>query len=404
MKQWADIAPGLPTLRLSLVALIVFFQSAEVSTSWLTVMATPLWLVQVLAFPALFVVTGFLLSASLRRNPRKTVVRRRALRVLPPVVIAIAGCALGLGPLLTSRPLASYFADPGTWAYFANLVAVPVYALPGVFEFNNAAQTVNPVVTVFPSYALLLATGVAAPSGDRRATLFVIAIASATASAAIAARIFDFLPGDPRSLLRIALAGPGFGMLLAGWVGILIDKLRDKVKLNGVMLAVAAMILLAVSLRGNPGWWDNPVFWIVITPVLAYIVIWLAMTPLPWARVAVLAEPLLWPILLLAYPLQQAVIDRGPREQTVVVNFAIVLVPLVIAAALSWRLTGRLGGSSNTDGQLVQVAQSLTERPLRARRSLRSRLSDAAMPLALIVVVGLVMVIAMAMLFLALSR
>lgn len=80
-----------------------------------------------------FVISGFLIAASLERSTVKRYLWSRCLRILPGLVVAVSLCTLVLGPLLTSDP--DYWRSPGTWRYLANnaLLIQTEYNLPGVF-------------------------------------------------------------------------------------------------------------------------------------------------------------------------------------------------------------------------------------------------------------------------------
>ncbi|MET7245045.1 acyltransferase [Methylobacterium sp. EM32] len=85
-----------------------------------------------------FAVSGFLVTMSLmRRGPRDYVVAR-ALRIVPGLVAATLAVALGLGSLMTDRPLSAYWADPGLWRFIQGTLTTfkSNAALPGVFSEN----------------------------------------------------------------------------------------------------------------------------------------------------------------------------------------------------------------------------------------------------------------------------
>lgn len=404
LRNWDGVVPGLATVRLLLVLAVVAFGSAEVSDSWLAVMRTPLWIVQVTALPALFVLAGFLLSMARRRTSRVAFLVTRARRTLPAVVVLVLVSVLGLGPALTTRPAGSYFGDPTTWSYLANLAAFPVYALPGVFEFNNVAGVVNAMVGVFPIYALLVATVAAAPAAGRRGVGVVALVAALIVVCAVGARLLERFPTDPRNVVRVVFSGPGLGMLLGGWLGVLADRLRTRVGTDNRVTIAAAVVLAAVALRGNAGWADSPLFWVVVTPVLAYATLTAAFSSSMRVQSAARVQPLLLPILLFAYPLQQAIIDRGPRAQGAILNFTLAIVPLAgLALAYRWLVGKRVDGGSAMQ-PVVLAASAPQQGRMRARRPVRARVTDLAGPIVLIVAVGALMVLVMGMLYLALSR
>ncbi len=94
------------------------------------------------------VMSGYLVLKSLQRSTSvKQYLWRRFLRIYPPLVVALLLCALVMGPVFTTLPLASYFRHPDTWLnpVFSLRVfmvkATP--CLPGVFNNNPEGCAVN---------------------------------------------------------------------------------------------------------------------------------------------------------------------------------------------------------------------------------------------------------------------
>lgn len=93
-----------------------------------------------LAVCVFFMISGYLIPASLVRGSLFRYARKRAQRILPALAAAVLVCALILGPIISSLPLASYFAASGTWVFLGNMIFLPVgFDLPGVFEENPSA-------------------------------------------------------------------------------------------------------------------------------------------------------------------------------------------------------------------------------------------------------------------------
>lgn len=87
------------------------------------------------AVDVFFVISGFLIAASLERNRLPAFLISRALRILPALVVCVALSAFVLGPLLTT--ISDYWHHPEVWHYFlanARLSKSIAYFLPGVFE------------------------------------------------------------------------------------------------------------------------------------------------------------------------------------------------------------------------------------------------------------------------------
>jgi peptidoglycan/LPS O-acetylase OafA/YrhL len=88
-----------------------------------------------IAVDVFFVISGFLIAASLERNRLPSFLISRALRILPGLVVCVAVCAFVIGPLLTTVP--DYWHRSDIWHYFyanATLSKKTQYFLPGVFE------------------------------------------------------------------------------------------------------------------------------------------------------------------------------------------------------------------------------------------------------------------------------
>src|ERR671933_330026 len=93
-----------------------------------------------------FAISGFLVTASWLSDPRpRAFLAKRALRILPALIVTVALTAFLLGPLLTTLSAGSYETASGTASYVVdNIVAVltggtvrdVAYALPGVFGGN----------------------------------------------------------------------------------------------------------------------------------------------------------------------------------------------------------------------------------------------------------------------------
>ena len=100
--------------------------------------------VQTIGVKIFFIISGFLITSSWRKDPH--VVRyalRRILRIIPGLFVVTALCALVLGLAFTELPWRQYLASGGVWRYFRNVLLYPVYDLPGVFAANPYPVAVN---------------------------------------------------------------------------------------------------------------------------------------------------------------------------------------------------------------------------------------------------------------------
>jgi peptidoglycan/LPS O-acetylase OafA/YrhL len=101
-----------------------------------------------------FVVSGFLVTASLfNRNSLAAFAWARFLRIFPGLWVMLVLVVFGLGPVMTTAPLAEYFTSPLTRDYFlhcATIVNGIRHFLPGMFEHNPFNAAVNGSLWTLP--------------------------------------------------------------------------------------------------------------------------------------------------------------------------------------------------------------------------------------------------------------
>src|ERR1700726_3754901 len=111
---------------------------------WLTGNQCILGLIGVFVF---FVISGYLVTESWCRSPLPgRFLLRRTLRIYPGLVVNVALCALVLGPLITSLPLADYFHGQELSDFLTKTLSLnpgPLQ-LPGVlFAQNSVGLHIN---------------------------------------------------------------------------------------------------------------------------------------------------------------------------------------------------------------------------------------------------------------------
>ncbi|MBP6749453.1 MAG: acyltransferase, partial [Xanthomonadaceae bacterium] len=86
------------------------------------------------AVDVFFVISGFLVAASLERRTWRAFLVARALRIYPALVVCVLATVFVLGPVMTTA--ADYWRDATTWRYlWANATLWRAeFWLPGVFE------------------------------------------------------------------------------------------------------------------------------------------------------------------------------------------------------------------------------------------------------------------------------
>lgn len=297
---------GFDLLRLALAVAIVAFHSYTLTHAAISGMA---WQAQVagrLVLPAFFVISGYLVAGSLDRcRGAGHFLALRALRILPALAIVVAATALVLGPLLTSLPVRGYFASPAVLAYFQNILAVPQFGLPGLFESNLRAGVVNGALWTIQLEALCYLL---------LAALAVVARRALTPACALLLLLL---------LLPLHRAVPAADFIACFAAGALLRRAARHVPLHP--LGGIAALAVAFGLVADPA----RLAWAVLP--LAYGVLWLGTRKLPeaWTR-----ADYSYGLYLCAYPLQQTLLHWRPLAWWQVLAIAL---PLALAAAaLLW--------------------------------------------------------------------
>lgn len=145
LSDLAAAPNGFGTIRLIAASMVILSHAFP-----LTGAAEPLELLTggqagmgTLAVAAFFLISGFLIPASMDRGTLKNYAIKRARRIIPALVVAVLVCAFILGPVMTQLPPGAYFTNPLTWRFIGNTAFLPVsYDLPGLFS-GQPLQAVN---------------------------------------------------------------------------------------------------------------------------------------------------------------------------------------------------------------------------------------------------------------------
>ena len=149
-------ANNLGAVRLAAAALVIL------GHSFVMVGATPpAWFgvgVHTLAVRAFFAVSGYLVAGSWLADPAPLrFATRRALRIMPALVVTVLLTVVVVGPLFTTLRLPDYAASPETRTYLWNALLAPYYALPGVFRDGRPFTAVNGSLWSLPVEAAMYA-------------------------------------------------------------------------------------------------------------------------------------------------------------------------------------------------------------------------------------------------------
>jgi len=271
------------------------------------------------AVDVFFVVSGFLIAASLERNSARGYLASRALRILPALVVCVALCVFVLGPLLTTSP--GYWRHPDTWRYLWTNASLwsNAYFLPGVFE-GLPDHAVNGSLWTLPIegrlyVALLVASLMGVLTPRRYTPAWAIAIGTAYAVAAWRHPLPDHL-ANYAWCTAFFITGTLF------WV------VRERMPLDGRLV----IALLALAAIGRGTWW----FHLPYFALVCYGTLWLALAPkLPMIR----HTDLSYGLYLYGWPAAQLVQQHSPGGALHNASWT-TLLALALAAG-SWFLVER---------------------------------------------------------------
>ncbi len=238
-----------------------------------------------------FLISGFLIAASLERHRLRDYLAARALRIFPALIVCVSLCVFVLGPLLTNSP--DYWESSQTWKYLARNITLDKaqYFLPGVFE-NQPHKAVNGSIWSLPVefrlYLLLAALGLLRLlRAWRFNTLFVVGVIAGFA-------LIDVAPLPPWKVANLwCLAFFATGTF--AWVN------RARIVLWWPLLVVA--IGVAATMRGST------YYFIAYFIALSYTTFFVAYVPkLPQIR----HHDISYGLYLYGWPAQQLVLHFAP--------------------------------------------------------------------------------------------
>lgn len=272
-----------------------------------------------LAVDVFFLISGFLVAASIQRNTLREFLLARALRIYPALVVCVVLSVCVLGPLVTTAP--DYWSDATTWRYLWSNASLwrAEFWLPGVFDALPRTAVNGSLWTLPIEGRLYLALMAAGLAGMLAPKLYLPAWALAVAAACAFAYLRAPLPEHLAYLLWVTV------FFITGtlcWV------YRQRIPLS--IWPLLALLAAAVGLRGTQG------FGLVYVPLLAYATFYLALIP----KLPVIAKnDLSYGLYLYGWPMQQLALLAGAT--TVLTNMAAATLVALACAALSWFLIER---------------------------------------------------------------
>ncbi len=320
---------GFDYLRLGLATAVLCSHSIDVSYGVDFAIAFengPIRPLIAIILPMFFALSGFLVAGSLDRcRTMISFIGLRLIRLVPALAFETVLAALILGPLLTKLPLSAYFSDGLLTRYFLNVVGDIQYLLPGMFESNPWAQTVNAQLWTLPFELMcyLALAGLALFGAHRRRRVFALVVISLNLVLA-----GHYVINAGAQGWNPAPVAPGPTLVLAFLYGVALHLYRDVIP-HSRRLGIAAGAVALASLIHPATDYLAPFF-------AAYFTVWLGlMRPRPSALTQ--HGDYSYGIFLFGFPIQQAMIQvMGPGFHDWYWNIAVALPLTILFAAISW--------------------------------------------------------------------
>lgn len=240
--------------------------------------------------PMFFALSGFLVAGSWERTRNlPQFFGYRAIRLVPALTVEVVLSALILGPLVTTLPVIDYFSGDTFRAYFLNILGIPQYHLPGVFESNPYPNAVNVTIWTLPfeleCYLMLAILGLVGLRGRGKALLL-----GAFAIAVVFGTIDLHYSGWQRS------GPPGRVLVVAFLAGLLGYLYRDRITLSRRLFWASTVLGLLLSCKASLA--------MLSLPFVAYCTVWLGMCNPP-KKTFLLRGDYSYGLYLFGFPLQQ---------------------------------------------------------------------------------------------------
>lgn len=343
LDEVQGFGPGFDFLRIFLAVSVVLIHAPLITGTWSPL--DPVWMFQFSILPMFFALSGFLIGGSAQRLVFSSFILNRGFRIMPALVVEIVLSALVLGPLVTSLDLASYFSDERFFRYFLSIVGLIQYELPGVFEnahytrFLNGHEVgiVNGSLWTVPHemFCYLIMSAIIL-LGLLKRPLLVLSFTILVVSGGIALQLTAPHPGRILDSLTYIFAQRGSARLIPAFLaGLLFYQFRYAIPLRWSLVAGCFAGLAAIQFIGTQDWIASVLIQAITTPMLAYITVFLGLTPLP--RLGILnTGDYSYGIYLYSCPIQQTVNWLLPDIRSNAFNFIASLVLTALFAAFSW--------------------------------------------------------------------
>jgi len=274
-----------------------------------------------LAVEVFFAISGYLIAQSWAADPDMArFLARRALRLLPGLVVVVLVAMFVIGPAFTTLSLNDYFASPQTWAYLANIALVLTPKLPGVFQSQPEPQLgVNPPLWSLAYEAAMYVALMAGSVLLSRAPRLVAPLALA-AGVLLLSGLGALLPHGAHACFCFAV---GFGLY----------QFRDSITWRP---DVGFVVFAALAI--GP---DSPELRLATLAALAYTAVGIGRGTSRPARFVTRFGDLSYGVYIWAYPVQRVVNELLGFDSHWALSLTLCVLGTLPLALLSWRFVER---------------------------------------------------------------
>lgn len=288
LDTYRGYGPGFDFLRVALALSIIAWHVATLTGHREMAHNSAFWMFDYALVPAFFALSGFLVAGSGMRLSLKNFMLNRVARIVPALAVDIFFAALVIGPLLTTFALYDYLTHRTFFTYFMNIFGSIHYLLPGVFKdnpsiaVNGALWTVPYEIGCYVVFAGLMATGII------RNRVQVAAVTIALLVVAILLKDVVSIGPDQeqdttlRNFIGFAFVDRGARLLPSFLIGVVIYQWRDQISYSWLGAGMVATAMIGLSIFGSfHSLFYSPAFHLIMLPAVAYLTVFLGLTPLP---------------------------------------------------------------------------------------------------------------------------
>ncbi len=154
LSDYKGVSYNLQLTRFLLAILVIFNHSFALSTGsaseeWLVLITKGQMTFGGFAVAIFFLCGGYYAARAVIVKQDNRYLLHRLIRLIPELAIVVVSCVI-VGAIISSCSLREYFENERTWRYLLNAIMVLQHDLPGVFESNAYAQTVNGALWTLP--------------------------------------------------------------------------------------------------------------------------------------------------------------------------------------------------------------------------------------------------------------